>query len=63
MKTVEVVKISIGYYVTRRYCSQNHGRAFFYTVAPKGVKREDRKDFLAEQKQAQEKYINDWIDE
>lgn len=60
MKTVEVVKISIGYYVTRRYCSQNYGRAFFYTKAPKGT--EDKDKFLKEQREAQEKYINDWID-
>lgn len=62
MKTVEIVKTATGTYVTRRYCGQNKGRAFFYSVAPASVKT-GKKNYLKEQAQAQENYIKEWVGE
>ena len=55
MKTVDIVTMPKGYYVTRRYCGQNKGAEFF----PFGTKKKERK--AAEQ--AKEKYIKDWMGE
>ena len=60
MKTVEIVKTANGTYVTRRYCGQNKGREFFYSVAPASVKT-GKKTFIKEQAKAQENYIKEWV--
>ena len=63
MKTVEIVKTATGTYVTRRYCGQNKGRQFFYTKkAPASVK-EDKRQFVSDQKDAMSRYIKDWAGE
>ena len=50
MKTVEIVKTATGTYVTRRYCGQNKGRAFFYSIKPASVKDMRKKEYLDDQK-------------
>ena len=62
MKTVEIVKTATGTYVTRRYCGQNKGRAFFYSIAPASVKT-GKKAFVKAQAEAQDKYIKEWTGE
>ena len=61
MKTIEIVKTAKGTYVTRRYCGQNMGREFFFSVAPADMKKKEAKVFLANANDAKEKYINEWI--
>lgn len=60
MKTVEIVKTANGTYVTRRYCGQNKGREFFYSVAPASVKK-GKRDFVKAQTEAKDKYISEWV--
>lgn len=62
MKTVEIVKTAKGEFITRRYCGQNKGREFFYSVAPDSVKTKKR-EFLKTEQEKKEKYIKDWTDE
>lgn len=62
MKTVEIVKTNIGVYVTRRYCGQNKGREFFYSIAPASVKTK-KKEFIKGQQEKKDQYIKDWIGE
>ena len=62
MKTVEIVKTAKGTYVTRRYCGQNKGREFFYSVAPASVKT-GKRDFIKKEKEKKEQYIKDWTGE
>ena len=62
MKTVEIVKTHNGTYVTRRYCGQNKGREFFYSVAPASVKK-CKRDFVKAQTEAKDKYIKEWTGE
>lgn len=61
MRTVEIIKTAKGCYVTRRYCGQNKGREFFFSVAPIDMKKREAKNFLAEAEKAKEKYINEWV--
>lgn len=63
MKTVEIVKMPKGYYVTRRYCDRNNGMMFFPTVAPEKMKKTEQKKFLKEAAEAKEKYIKEWMGE
>ena len=55
MKTVDVVKMAKGYYVTRRYCGMNKGTAFF----PFGTKKKERK----EAEEAKDAFVKEWIGE
>ena len=63
MKTVEIVKTSKGWFVTRRYCGMNQGREFFFSVAPTDMGKREAKKFLAAAEQAKAKYISEWMDE
>ena len=63
MKTVDVVKMSSGYYVTRRWAGMNKGAQFFPTIAPSGMKKREAKKFLAETAQAQANFIKEWMGE
>jgi hypothetical protein len=55
MKTVNVVKMAHGYYVTRRWYDMNKGSEFFPTnKKPAEQKKIDK---------AREKYIKDWTGE
>ena len=63
MKTVEIVKMPKGYYVTRHYCGRNNGMRFFPTVAPETMKKREQKKFLQENAEAKEKYIKEWVGE
>lgn len=60
MKTVEIVKTATGTYVTRRYCGQNKGRAFFYSKAPASI-TEKKREFIKDQKEKKEAYIKEWV--
>ena len=62
MKTVEIVKTATGYYVTRRYCGQNKGRAFFYSTKPDSVKDMKKKEFIDDQKDKMNTYIKEWVE-
>ena len=55
MKTVDVVIMNKGWYVTRRYCGQNQGSQFFAF----GTKKKERK--AAED--AKDTYVKEWIGE
>lgn len=55
MKTVDVVVMNKGWYVTRRWAGMNSGSQFF----PFGTKKKDR---TAAEK-AKEKYIKEWMGE
>jgi len=55
MKTVEVVTMAKGWYVTRKYLTQNKGSQFF----PFGTKKSERK---ASEK-AKDEYIKNWVGE
>lgn len=64
MKTVEIVKTATGTYVTRRYCGQNKGRAFFYSIKPTNIKTTLTKpQFIKDQKEKMAQYIKDWTGE
>ena len=64
MKTIEIVTTEKGWHVTRRYCGQNQGTAFFFSVAPdKLTKAKDRKAFLADNAERKEKFIKEWMGE
>lgn len=63
MKTVEIVKIGNGTYVTRRYCGQNKGRAFFFTKTAPATVKKDKKEYVKGQREAMNKYIKDWTGE
>ena len=63
MKTVEIVKTATGTYVTRRYCGQNKGREFFYSIKPASVKDMKKKEYLDDQKDKMDKYIKEWTGE
>lgn len=64
MKTVEIVTMSNGWFVTRLYCKQNMGHEFFFSKAPYNItKKKDIKEFLAKNAAAKEKYIKDWTGE
>lgn len=63
MKTTDIVKTANGYYVTRRYCGQNKGMAFFYSIKPASVKGMKKKDYLDDQKNKMDKYIKEWTGE
>lgn len=63
MKTVEIVKTAIGTYVTRRYCGQNKGRAFFYSIKPTSVKNMTKKEFIKDQNTKMDTYIKEWTGE
>ena len=60
MKTVDVVKMPKGWYVTRRWSGMNKGAEFFPSVAPAGMKSKDAKEFLATAVEAKDKFIKDW---
>lgn len=53
MKTVDVVKMAHGWYVTRRYSGMNKGAEFFPFDTGKSKKNEKKKD----------KYIKEWTGE
>ena len=55
MKTVDVVKMDKGYYVTKRYCGQNKGAQFFSF----GKTKKDRK--AAEM--AKDAFVKEWVGE
>ena len=55
MKTVDVVKMDKGWYVTRRYCGMNKGTAFF----PFGTKKKERK--AADE--AKDNFVKEWMGE
>ena len=55
MKTVDVVKMSKGWYVTRRWSGMNKGAQFF----PFGGTKKEQKANEA----AKEKFIKEWIGE
>lgn len=64
MKTVEIVKTANGTYVTRRYCGQNKGRAFFYSIKPASIKTDLTKpQFIKDQKEKMAQYIKEWTGE
>ena len=63
MKTVEIVKTATGTYVTRRYCGQNKGRAFFYSIKPATVKGMKKKDYINDQNAKMDAYIKEWVGE
>ena len=63
MKTVDIVKTATGTYVTRRYCGQNKGREFFYSIKPATVKDITKKEFIKEQKERMDKFIKEWVGE
>ena len=63
MKTVDVVMMGKGYYVTRRLSGMNKGAKFFPTVAPEDMKKREAKKFLAESMQAKDNFINEWVGE
>ncbi len=63
MKTVEIVKMAKGYYVTRRYYGMNHGGEFFTTVAPSDMGTRKAKKFLEEVEQKRLNYIKEWVGE
>lgn len=63
MKTVEIVKTATGTYVTRRYCGQNKGRAFFYSIKPTSVKGMTKKEFIKDQNAKMGAYIKEWTGE
>ena len=63
MKTVEIVKTNTGCFVTRRYCGQNKGREFFFSVAPADMSKRDAKKFLEKAEQDKAAYIKDWVGE
>ena len=55
MKTVEIVTMSKGWRVTRRYCGQNKGSQFFAY----GTKKKERKAAEA----ARDAYVKEWMGE
>jgi hypothetical protein len=55
MKTVDVVMMTKGWHVTRRYCGQNKGSQFF----PFGTKKKERK--AADE--AKDRYVKEWMGE
>lgn len=55
MKTVDVVMMSKGWHVTRRYYTQNKGSQFF----PFGTKKKEHK--AADE--AKDRYVREWIGE
>ncbi len=55
MKTVDVVKMDKGWYVTRRWCGMNKGAEFF----PFGTKKKERKAADA----AKDAYVKAWMGE
>lgn len=63
MKTVEIVKMAKGYYVTRRYYGMNQGSKFFTTVAPLDMGARKAKKFLEEVEQKRLDYIKEWVGE
>ena len=63
MKTVEVVKMANGWYVTRRWSGMNKGAEFFPCVAPIGMSKTDAKKFLATAAANKEKFIKEWAGE
>ena len=63
MKTVEIVKINNGTYVTRRYCGQNKGRKFFFTKSAPATVKEDKRDYVKNQRKEMNQYIKDWTGE
>ena len=63
MKTVEIVKTTIGTYVTRRYGGQNKGRAFFYSIKPTTVKNMTKTEYIKDQKEKMNNYIKEWTGE
>lgn len=55
MKTVDVVKMAHGYYVTRRYSGMNKGAEFF----PNGKNKTEQKKI----DKAREQYVKEWVGE
>ncbi len=63
MRTVEIVKIATGTYVTRRYGGQNKGMEFFYSIKPASMKNMTKKQFIKEQAEKMEAFIKEWTGE
>lgn len=63
MKTVDVVKMPKGWYVTRRWSGMNKGAEFFPSVAPADMKSKDAKKFLAAAIESKDKFIKEWMGE
>lgn len=55
MKTVDIIKTSNGWYVTRRYCGRNKGAEFF----PFGIKASEK----TKNEQKKDQYIKEWVGE
>lgn len=55
MKTIDVVIMPKGYYVTRRYSGMNKGAQFF----PFGTKKKERKEC----EKAKDAYVKEWMGE